>query len=378
MGLTKYKLGELIEQCDDRNEDLRYGMGDVKGISIQKIFIETKANMKGVSLSPYKLVKPDDFACVTVTSRNGEKITLAHNTTENTYIVSSSYVVFRVKQTDTLLSDYLFMYFNRPEFDRYARFHSWGSARETFRWEDLCDMDIVLPPLPIQQKYVDVYNAMIENQESYERGLADLKLVCDAYIEKLRCKMPCVAIGEYIFETHQKNENGLELKNRSVANTKKFIDAKEAVVSGVETRNYLIVNQREFAYNTVTTRNADKLSIALNKDERCLVSPIYSTFRIVNEKLLPEYLFLWLQRKEYDRYARYESWGSAREIFTFETLAKTEIPIPPVEVQQSIVDILIVCESRKTLNEKLKAQIKDICPILIKGSLEEARNTEEA
>ena len=83
MGLSKYKLGDLIELCDERNDDLKYNISDVKGISIQKIFIETKADMSGVSLKPYKLVKPDDFAYVTVTSRNGEKITLAHNDTQN-------------------------------------------------------------------------------------------------------------------------------------------------------------------------------------------------------------------------------------------------------------------------------------------------------
>src|SRR5699024_2495275 len=99
------------------------------------------------------LVQPDDFAYVTVTSRNGEKITIAHNTTETTYIVSSSYVVFRIKRKDILLSDYLFMYFNRPEFDRYSRFNSWGSARETFDWSEMCDIDIELPPIEIQQKY---------------------------------------------------------------------------------------------------------------------------------------------------------------------------------------------------------------------------------
>ena len=132
MGLTKYKLGDLIEQCDERNSEGIYSLDDVKGISIQKIFIETKANMEGVSLNPYILVKPDFFAYVTVTSRNGEKITLAHNTTDKTYLVSSSYVVFKIGRTDLLLSDYLFMYFNRPEFDRFSRFNSWGSARETF------------------------------------------------------------------------------------------------------------------------------------------------------------------------------------------------------------------------------------------------------
>lgn len=198
MALTKYKLGDLIEQTDNRNDQLIYTLDDVKGISIKKNFIETKADMKDVSLKPYKLVNANTFAYVTVTSRNGEKITLAHNTTANTYIVSSSYIVFKVKKTELLLSDYLFMYFNRPEFDRFSRFNSWGSARETFSWEDMWDIDIELPSLEIQQKYVNVYNALIENQRCYERGLDDLKLTCDAYIEDLRRKIPCEPIEAYI------------------------------------------------------------------------------------------------------------------------------------------------------------------------------------
>lgn len=373
MALTKYKLEDLLQLCEAKNENLQYDINSVKGISIQKVFIETKADMTDVSLSPYYLVNPDDFAYVTVTSRNGEKITLAHNTTNNTYIVSSSYVVFRVKRTDLLLSDFLFIYFNRPEFDRYARFNSWGSARETFNWEDMCDIELELPSPEIQQKYVNIYKAMVENQKSYELGLDDLKLVCDAYIEDLRRKMPCEKIGKYIIQTNNKNEASESLPNRAVSNTKIFIDAKDAVFNGVDTKNYLIVEREDFAYNTVTTRNADKLSIALNNEYRCLVSPLYTTFKLSDKKLLPEYLSLWFNRSEYDRYARFNSWGSAREIFTFSTLSETQIPIPAKEKQRDIANIYKVYLERKAINEKLKEQIKNICPILIKGSIEEAK-----
>ena len=96
MALAKYKLGDLLQLCDDRNYDGEYSLEDLKGISIQKRFMETKANMEDVSLSPYILVEPDSFAYVTVTSRNGEKITIAHNTSAQTYIVSSSHVVFKL------------------------------------------------------------------------------------------------------------------------------------------------------------------------------------------------------------------------------------------------------------------------------------------
>jgi type I restriction enzyme S subunit len=159
MALKRYRLGELIELCDERNADNIYKLSDVKGISIKKEFIETKADMSGVDLTPYTLVRPNCFAYVPVTSRNGEKITLAHNTAKRTYIVSSSYVVFKVNRLDVLSPDYLFMFFNRPEFDRYARFNSWGSAREAFSWEDFCDTPIVLPPLEVQEHFAALFVA---------------------------------------------------------------------------------------------------------------------------------------------------------------------------------------------------------------------------
>lgn len=171
MALRKIKLGELIELSTKTNDNLEYGLSDVKGISIRKAFIDTKADMQGVSLKPYLLVKPDFFAYVTVTSRNGNKISIAHNSTDKTYIVSSSYIVFKTKNTKLIDSNYLYMLFNRPEFDRYSRYDSWGSAREIFSWNSMCDIEIELPDLATQEKFVKVYLSMLENQKSYECGL---------------------------------------------------------------------------------------------------------------------------------------------------------------------------------------------------------------
>lgn len=223
MALTKYKLGELIDQSDFRNSDKSLSVDDVRGISTGKEFIETKANMDGVSVLSYKIVDEDEFAYVADTSRRGEKIALAYNSNEGKIIVSSIYTVFFVTRKDLLLSDYLFIYFNRPEFDRYSRFNSWGSARETFSWEDMCDMDIELPSIEIQQKYVDVYNAMLANQQSYERGLDDLKLTCDAYIEELRRKTPCEKIGNYVHPYNLKNSEGKITLEQGINIQKKFI-----------------------------------------------------------------------------------------------------------------------------------------------------------
>lgn len=374
MALIKYKLGELIEQCDVRNDELKYTLEDVKGISIKKIFIKTKADMKDVSLIPYKLVKPDNFAYVTVTSRNGEKITLAHNKTVNTYIVSSSYIVFKVNRTDLLSSDFLFMYFNRPEFDRYSRFNSWGSARETFSWEDMCDMDIDLPPLSIQQKYVNVYNAIVANQKAYERGLEDLKLTCDAYIEDLRRKMPCEKIGKYIHPYNVKNVDGKITLEQGINIKKEFITPQR---SNQNFLNRKIVRTGQIAY--CTQLNNANVAIALRTGPDCIVSGVYDVIELnENCNLMSEYIMLWLTRSEFGRFVYWSSEGTSYEFLKYENLENYKIPIPSLPIQQSIVDIYTVYKQRQKINEKLKAQIKDICPILIKGSVEEGRKTKEA
>ena len=326
--------------------------------------------MDGVSLAPYLLVKPDDFAYVTVTSRNGEKITLAHNTTKDTYIVSSSYVVFRVARKDLLLSDYLFMYFNRPEFDRYARFNSWGSARETFDWGTMCDIEIELPDLAVQQKYVDIYNAMVANQQSYERGLDDLKLVCDGYIEDLRRQMPCERIGQYIGEENNRNKD-LQIANVQGVNSSSAFGETRADTNGLDFRNYKIVKNNQFAYNP-SRINLGSISLYKN-DTDCIISPMYCVFSVKDEKeLLPEYLMLWFGRKEFQRSTLFYAMGSVRDTFDFSLMEEVEIPIPDISIQQSIVDIYHVYMTRKSIYEKLKAQIKNICPILIRGSLVES------
>ena len=375
MALTKYKLGDLIELVDERNSNLKYDLNSVRGISIQKIFIPTKADMEGVSLAPYILVEPDSFAYVPVTSRNGGKITIAHNTTEKTFIVSSSYIVFKVSREEILLSDYLFVFFNRPEFDRYARFHSWGSARETFSWSEMCNVEINLPSLEIQRKFVAIYEALLANQKNYERGLDDLKLVCDGYIEDLRKKFPCEKIGSYIELSDERNSDDIYNVDdvRGISIDKKFIETK-ADMSDVSLTSYLLIEPENFAFVPVTSRNGGKISIAINNSTKTFIcSSSYTVFSVKKERLLPRYLMLWLSRSEFDRYARFHSWGSARENFSFNDICQVEIPIPDMETQKSIASIYEVYQSRKKILEQLKAQIKNICPILVKGSLDEGK-----
>ena len=175
---------DYIEICDERNSENKYSLDNVRGISIQKKLIPTKADMKDVSLTPYKLLKPYEFSYVTVTSRNGGKISLAMNDTDNTYLVSSSYENFRCKDCSKLMPEYLYLLLSRSEFDRYARFNSWGSARETFDWSELCRVKIPLPPLEVQQSIVDLYKCLEEAKKIASEAREKLKAFCPALVQR--------------------------------------------------------------------------------------------------------------------------------------------------------------------------------------------------
>ena len=368
MRLKKYKLGNFIERSTANNRTLKYKEDMIVGVTSDGVFFETKADMIGVSLAPYILVYPDSFAYVTVTSRNGEKITIAHNTSNNTYVVSSSYIVFKVNRPDIILSNYLFMYFNRPEFDRYARFNSWGSARETFSWEDFCDIDITLPSIEQQRKYVDVYLALQNNLAVYQSKVEELKLVCDGYIEELRRKMKCERIGEYLHEEILRNtDNSLGKEDvLGVTKDKTYIKTV-ANLNGIDLSNYKVVKPRQFAYSNRINIG----SIALRNDKPCLVSPSYTVFSVNEVKLLSEYLLLWLSRSEFLHYAFFYSMGTVKDEMDVDDIGNMAIPIPDISVQREIVNIHKCYIERQRIAEALKEQINNICPVLIRGSLME-------
>lgn len=375
MSLIKYKLGELLESSDTRNKDRnnRYTAEDVKGISTNKEFIETKANLEGVSLNSYRVVDPKDFAYVADTSRRGDKISLAFNDTEKTIIVSSISTIFRVKREDLLYPHYLFMYFNRPEFDRFSRFNSWGSAREAFSWEDLCDVEIELPSIEVQQKYTDVYIALLTNQEAYEEGIEDLRIATEGSVEKLKNTCDKRLLGEFISETSIKNEDNEIKKVFGIESSGNFMKTR-AKMQGISLKNYSIVRNNDFAYNP-SRINVGSIA-RYDAVEPCVVSPMYITFEVDTNLLNPVYLNLWFSRAEFQRYTWYFSTGSVRDLFDFSLMKEVEIPYPNMIMQESIANLYASYIERKEINEKLKSYIKDMCPILIKGAMEEASREE--
>ena len=362
------RLGDYIEWCDERNTKEMYSVDDVRGISIEKRIIDTKANMDGVSVTNYKLYRTNYFCYVPVTSRNGNKITLALNTYDATYIVSSAYEVFRVKDEVELLPLYLFLFFLRPEFDRYARYNSWGSAREVFSWEDMCNILIPLPSVAEQQKVVNAWRAFREIKEQNEDKAAPLMQLCQSYIQELKHKYPMREIGPYIQEYDERNSDNIYGLDdvRGISIEKKIIDTK-ANMDGVKLSPYKIFKINTFCYVTITSRNGERITLALNSDNKNhIVSSSYITFSVKEqENILPEFLYLWFCRPEFDRYARFNSWGSAREAFSFEDMKRCKLPLPPIEVQQAIVNIYKCANEAKQIAEEADRLSREVCPALL-------------
>lgn len=372
MPLTKYNLGQLLELVAETNNDLKYGADDVRGVTISKQIIPTKADVSVTDLSKFIVVNPNEFVFNPRT--HGKKIGFGYNNTNSTFIISWNNIAFRIKKSmkTVILSEYLFLHFNRGEWDREACFRSWGSSTEVFSWDSLCDMELDLPSVEIQKKYVDIYNAMVKNQQCYERGLDDLKLVCDAYIEVLRHMHPSEKISKYIDRTDIRNGNDGTDNVMGISTLKEF-RIPTSKVNRKQLSDYKVVKPRQISF-VQTTHNEKVFAYAFNNTSKdIVVSSVNEVFSVDEENLLPEYLCMFFNRKEFDRYARFHSWGSARETFTWNDLCEIEIPIPDIQIQQYIANIFKVYQLRKKINKNLKEQIRNICPILIKGSIDEGK-----
>ncbi len=371
--MSNYKrLGDYIQLVDNRNKDL--AVTNLLGVSIQKKFIPSIANITNTDMSVYRRIKKNQFAFSPVTSRNGEKITIALLKEVDEAILSPAYQVFEVQDKNELIPEYLFIWFNRSEFDRYARFNSWGSARETFSWDDMCEVQLPVPDINEQKKYVALYKGVLNNQKVYENSLEDLQLICDTYIEDLIKTEEPKLLGDYIERTNERNTNDAIKEVRGMSTKKQFRIAQ----SRVDTKkisNYRIVKTNEFAY-VPTTDTWKVFAVALSDfNFPIVVSPIYITFKSKNTNLLlPEYLFLFLRRTEFDRYARFHSWGSARENFNWDDICNIKLPIPDIKIQEAIVTIYHTLETRKRINNQLKASIKPLCPVLMRGVVKEMRD----
>lgn len=370
MGLTKIRLGDYIRRSTINNKDLQYGEDLIVGVNNTGVFTTPKGSTNGVNLKPYKIVETGAFVYNPTRLDLGS---IAYRT-EGLCIVSHLYMVFYLTDEGKKIIDpqWLFMYFRRQEFQREVTFRNFGSQRPEFNFEDMSDIIIPLPPISIQQKYVAVYNAMLANQQSYERGLEDLKLTIDATVEKYKGKFAeKINLEQLITECDLRNSDNKFHIVYGVNKDKQFMPT---VTSGEDLTKYKIVQKHQFACNLMHVGRDVAIPVALNNmAESFIISPAYLVFEINTENIIPEFFMIWFSREETDRLAWFMCDSNIRGGMDKRRFYEMTIPVPSKKEQLSLVEMYEALRIRKEINENLKKQIKNLCPILIKGSIEEAQ-----
>ena len=364
MGLKKYKLGELItqrrEKYDGKETLCSWGVS-------RDGFIRPKQEDADTSI--YNVFYRNDFV---FNPARMELNSIALNSFCDKAICSSLYEIFYVTREDIVLPEYLNMFIKRDEFARKCWYEAIGSARNYFRVGDLSQFEIVIPSIEQQRKYVDVYLALQNNLAAYQSKVEELKLVCDGYIEELRrktssMKIPMVRIGDFITKRLEKNCDGIIELEQGINIQKQFITPQR---SNSDLYSRRIVRKGDFAY--CTQLNNENVAIAYREEEDCVVSSVYDIFYIKDESVLfPLYLMLWFRRSEFGRYVYRLSTGTSYEFLSYEDLSDYKIPLPNLAIQKEIANIYKCYIERQRIAEALKEQLKNICPVLIRGSLME-------
>lgn len=365
------RLGDYIEPCDEINDKGIYGLDDAMGMTITKEIIPTKADLQNSELSKFWVVKPKEFVYNPRT--HGKKIGLGYNNSEKSIIISWNNIAFRVKDRTILNPDFLYILFSREEWDRNACYRSWGSSTEVFSWIELSLMEIPLPDIEIQQELVDTYNGLKALAEQNDALIKPLTDACQAYIVDCKKKYPEVRLGECIELTDNRNYDlfyGID-DVVGMTITKQIIPTK-ADVKNTDLTKFLIVSPREFVYNPRT--HGKKIGLGFNnKDKTVLISWNNISFKVQDSKLdvsvMPEYLYLHFCREEWDREACYRSLGSSTEVFSWSEMCDMKIPLPPLEVQQAIVNLHNCAEEAKKIANEAREKMKTLCPALVQRAI---------
>lgn len=370
MTLTKIKIGNLITDFNIKNTDnIDYPF---YGINIDKEFMPSVASTDSVDRSKYKIVKKGVFVFSGMQTGRDCCIRIAMYEKDDIVLVSPAYTTFTVT-SPAIIPEYLFMYFRSNEKDRYGAFLSDGSIRSNLDWDVFCDIEIELPSIEIQRKYVEIYKGMVENQAAYETGLEDLKLVCDGYIDKLKNMNAKVKIGNYIEQIDNRNKHNLSYKFSGLSMENYFIESI-ADSNELDFSKYKIVQPNEYGAVLMKVGRDCRLTIARNtSQENLLISPAYYTFK--THDIMPEYFMANVNRSEFERRGWFSCDSSARGSLSWDLFANLEIPYVSEKDQRIISNLYSVMIERNEINNKLKQLIRNICPVLIKGAVEEAKRS---
>lgn len=366
---TKWvRLGDYIERSMINNSDLKYGAELIEGVNSSGVFCTSKANTIDINLKPYKIVNNGDF----VYNPSRLDIGSIAYRTQGMCIVSHLYVVFHLNEIGKkhFIPEFLFLYFKRKEFLRQVTFLNIGSQRPEFNFFQMSDIMVPLPPIEVQRELVDTYKGLEALAEQNEALIEPLSKACEAFMYDCIRKYKFERLENFLDLSEEKNrEYNYQIDSlRGVTNEGKF-DKSKANVLGLDLSNYRVVYKGDFAYNPARINIG---SIALNNETTFIISPMYCVFRIKKEKndiLLSEFLLLWFMRKEFQRSTLFYATGSVRDIFDYNLMCDYKIPLPPIEVQQSIVNLYHCMEEAKKIASEAREKLKVICPALIQKAI---------
>lgn len=357
------ELGDLIEICDNRNIDKKYGINDVCGMTIEKEIIPTKADIKDTDLSKFYIVQPQEFVYNPRT--HGRKIGLGFNNSDKPILISWNNTAFKVKDMKRIVPTYLYMIFTREEWNREACFNSWGSSTVVFSWEDFCKIKIPLPSIKTQNEVVAVYHGLKKLAEENEKLLEPLSKSCEAFIADCKNKYEWQRLGDLIEIDEQINSENRDLVFLGLNRDKNFMPSV-ATTDGLDKSKYKVVSKGKFVFSGMQTGRDICIRFGLyNNIESGLVSPAYTTYSVIDKNILPEFIMLNFKRSEMDRLGWFLSDSSVRSNLDFDRFHDIKIPLPPKEVQQKIVDLYNCYEECKRIANEARAKINNLCPALV-------------
>ena len=334
----------------------------IVGINKDKCLMPTAANMEGVDTSKYKVISYNMFVFSGMQTGRDVCIRIGLYEEDTPALVSPAYTTFKI-ESSSILPEYFFIFFNRLESDRYGWFISDSSVRANLDWPRFLDINIPLPSLSEQRKVVNAWKALREIKEQNESKAKPLMQVCQSYIQELKHKYDSVEIGEFIEECNERNvENTYGESFLRGVTSDGIFDHSKAKTQGLSFGNYKIVSKENFAYNPSRINIG---SIAVSEEQKCIISPMYIVFKVVKKSLLPDFLSLWFRRKEFQRSTLFYASGSVRDTFGFQEMKNVKIPLPPISVQQAIVNIYNCANEAKCIAEEADRMSREICPALI-------------
>ena len=335
------------------------------GINKDKEIVPTAANTGNVDNTKYNVLCQGEFVFSGMQTGRDICIRIALSQLQTPVLLSPAYTTFKIKNEAPVLAEFFFLNFKSQEMDRRGGFKSDSSVRSNLDWDRFCEIKIPLPPIEVQQQYVDAYQGLTSIIEQNEALVKSLEKTAQACVIDCRATYDMVELKAYIRRIDVRNSSNAIKDVKGLSVTKLFREPTSKVDRN-NLQNYKIVNRGQFAF-VQTTNNEKCLVVCLSHFERpIVVSSVNEVFEVCDhQKLLPEYLQLQFKRPEFDRYARFNSWGSARETFNWDDMCRVKIPLPPIEVQRAIVALYHCAEEARKIAEEAKAQLALACPAMI-------------